>query len=298
MLGYFNQKNISYLIFIVGPVMAVLYFSIFYWMIGYFNFKTPGREDEDETAATTDTSSGAPSSSALQDKAAKVLVAIGGANNIRALEACITRLRLQLHDSGQVDQPALKRLGASGVMNAGGGNVQIVFGVESDFLKTEIQKIIQSGDGRVAAVSSEKTIPLPIPGKIIPANEIPDETFSQEIMGQTLGILPSEGSAYAPFDGEVSTLFHTNHALGLTSVDGVELLIHVGIDTVKMNGNGFKAFVKTGDKIKKGQKLLDFDLKLIQNRAKSVISPVVVTNPDQVKGLQKSVTGDVLWKYN
>ena len=299
-LGYFNEHNISLFLFVVGPIMAVLYFCIFYWAIGFFNFKTPGREDEDpgaieEAEGGDGASSSAPTqnSKSLEDKAAKILIAIGGQDNIRSMEACITRLRLQLADSGMVDQGALKRLGASGIMNAGGGNLQIVFGVESDLIKTEIQKIIKNGPK-----NSVKTIGFPIKGTRVALTEIPDETFSTEIMGQTVGILPTEGVVYAPFDGVVTTLFHTNHALGLTSNDGVELLIHVGIDTVKMKGEGFKAFIKTGDKIKKGQKLLDFDLKLIQSQAKSVISPIVVTNPDQVKGLQKSLTGDALWKYN
>ena len=215
----------------------------------------------------------------------------------QGLEACITRLRLQVADSNKIDQPALKRLGAAGVMNAGGGNVQIVFGVESDLLKTEIQKIIKNGPA-ASTSSGGKTIAYPIKGTVVSLSEIPDETFAGEIMGPTIGIRPSEGVVYAPFDGVVTTLFHTNHALGLTSNDGVELLVHIGIDTVKMNGTGFKPLVKTGDKIKKGQKLIEFDLSLIQSQAKSIISPIVVTNADQVKGLTKSTSGDALWKFN
>jgi glucose-specific phosphotransferase system IIA component len=295
-LGYFNQKNISMLFLVVGPIIGVAYFVSFYWAIGFFNFKTPGREDDDMAVDATEVTTPKTGSAVLQEKAAKVLVAIGGASNIRSMEACITRLRLQLRDATQVDQTALKRLGASGIMNAGGGNVQIVFGVESDLLKTEIQKIIQSGG--VNTTSTQKMIALPIKGAIVSLADIPDETFGGEIMGPTIGILPSEGMVYAPFDGEVTTLFHTNHAMGLTSNDGVELLIHVGIDTVQMKGEGFKPFIKTGDKITKGQKLLEFDLNLIQARAKSIISPIVVTNPDQLKGLEKSLTGDSLWKYN
>ena len=295
-LGYFNQKNISMLFLVVGPIMGIAYFSVFYWAIGFFNFKTPGREDDDEIQDENQGSTSTNRSDALQEKAAKVLVAIGGASNIVTLDACITRLRLQVTDSSKVDQSALKRLGAAGIMNAGGGNVQVVFGVESDLLKTEIQQIIKSGSK--TAASGANSIGLPIKGKVVKMSEIPDETFSGEIMGSTVGIIPSEGVVYAPFDGVVTTLFHTNHALGLTSLDGVELLVHVGIDTVKMGGTGFKALIKTGDKIKKGQKLIEFDLNLIQAQAKSIMSPIVVTNSDQVKGLVKSQSGDSLWKYN
>jgi glucose-specific phosphotransferase system IIA component len=302
-LGYFNQKNISLLFLVVGPIMAVLYFGVFYWAIGFFNFKTPGREDDDMTVDETEVMTPKNGSSALQDKAGKILTLIGGPANIISLDACITRLRLQVADSNKVDQAGLKRLGAAGIMNAGGGNVQVVFGVESDLIKTEIAAIIKNGgvvksSGATASGSGTQTISMPIKGKMVNASEIPDETFSGEIMGSTIGILPSEGAVYAPFDGEVTTLFHTNHALGLTSKDGVELLVHVGIDTVKMGGKGFKAFVKTGDKITKGQKLIEFDIAMIQAQAKSIISPIVVTNADQVKGLKKSQSGDSLWKYN
>ncbi len=296
-LGYFNQKNISLLFLVVGPIIGLAYFSIFYWAIGYFNFKTPGREDEevalDETVQTNE-----KGGSALKDKAEKVLVAIGGPANINQMEACITRLRLQVKDSNQVDQPALKRLGAAGVMNAGGGNVQIVFGVESDLLKTEIQKIIRNTDVMSASAHSGTIIQSPIKGTFVPVSEIPDATFSAEIMGKTLAILPSEGIVYSPFDGTVATIFHTNHAIGLESKDGLELLIHIGIDTVKMNGQGFKAFVKTGDQVTRGQKLIEFDLAKVKAEAKSLITPIVITNPDHIKNLQTIQSGETLWKYN
>lgn len=291
-LGYFNQKNMSLLFLVVGPIVFIAYFTTFYWAIGFFNFKTPGREDEamDAEEASIDEPR---SSSALTTKATKVLAAIGGAQNINTMEACITRLRLMLKDDKKVDQAALKKLGASGVMNAGGGNVQIVFGVESDFLKTEIQKIIASGN----------TLTSPVTGALVSLKEIPDQTFSDEVMGKTLAVIPTEGVITAPFDGEVATLFHTNHAIGLISKTGVELLIHIGIDTVKMNGEGFKAFVKSGDAIKKGQKLIEFDIGLVQAKAKSVITPIVITNPDQFKitaiaTMGSIKTGDSLWKYS
>ena len=296
-LGYSNQKNISMLFLVVGPIIALSYFSIFYWAIGFFNFKTPGREDD----ATEEVKTSVEIPSSLRDKARDVLAAIGGPKNIRSLEACITRLRLVLNDDSQVQAPVLKRLGAAGIMNAGGGNVQIVFGVESDFLKTEIERIIASPE---TSADSGNTIASPMEGTLIATSEIPDETFRSELMGKTLAIKPSSGKVTAPFDGEVSTLFHTHHAIGLTSKDGVELLIHVGIDTVKMQGEGFKAHVKTGDRVIKGQVLLECDLNLISKKAKSVITPIVITNPEQVKNLtivnsgKNLSTGDSLWNYN
>lgn len=296
-IGFFNQKNISLLFLVVGPIIGLTYFTVFYWAIGFFNFKTPGREDQTEESSNLSPSAASgPAKPALIEKATQVLRAIGGSENLTQLDACITRLRLGLKDSSIVNAAELKKLGASGIMNAGGGNVQIVFGVESDFLKMEMQKIIDQ----------EKSITSPLSGKLMALSDIPDQTFREEIMGKTIAILPESNLVIAPFDGKVETLFHTNHAIGLSSNDGVELLIHVGIDTVKMNGNGFNAFVKTGDLVKKGQKLIEFDIALIQKEAKSLITPIVVTNADSLKLTQIAKTnsngklnsGEKLWKYS
>ena len=301
-LGLFNEKHIGYLFFVVGPITFALYFGVFYWAIGFFDFKTPGREDEDLISDPSDPeSSPAPAKGTtnLTDKATKVLAAIGGSSNIVNMSACITRLRLILKNDQAIDEPALKHLGASGVMKAGGGNVQIVFGVESDFLKTEIQNVI-AGEKATA-----KIIGSPLDGKVIALNEIPDETFATEIMGKTVGLIPTSNVVTAPFDGEVAMLFHTHHAIGLVSKDGLELLIHIGIDTVQMNGEGFKAFVKDGETIQAGQKLIEFDAQLISEKAKSLVTPIVVTNPDAFPQLSLSAkpgasikTGDTLWKYS
>jgi glucose-specific phosphotransferase system IIA component len=294
-IGYFNQKNISMLFLVVGPVTALIYFCTFYWAIGYFDFKTPGREAPEELP-------GSPQGSAvtvtpgLRAKALGVLAAIGGGTNIENLSACITRLRLVLKDSSRLDAAALKRLGASGVMKAGGGNVQIVFGVESDFLKSEIEELLRNGDSPRA-----QGIAAPLSGRLLSPSEIPDPTFRDGILGKTLAILPSSGEVLAPFDGEVVSLFRTRHAIGLVSTSGIELLIHVGIDTVKLNGEGFHAMVKEGDRVHRGQRLIEFDLPLIAKRAKSVITPIVITNPEAVNevlcaGIGSTLkSGDILW---
>ena len=292
-LGFFNQKNVSLLLLVVGPIIALSYFSVFYWAIGFFNFKTPGREDEEAVTASLEIPS------QLRDKAREVLAAIGGGENIKTLDACITRLRLVVKDDKLIKADLLKRLGAAGIMNAGGGNVQVVFGVESDFIKTEIEKLIQG-----APTTSGKQILSPLKGTVIALDQIPDATFKDELMGKTLAIRPTSGVVVAPFDGEVATLFHTRHAIGLVGTDGVEVLIHVGIDTVKMNGEGFKAFVKNGEQVKQGQKLIEFDLPLVEKTAKSIITPIVVTNPDSMKNAKaisagKEIkTGDTLWNYS
>ncbi len=275
-LGFFNAKNSSRLFLIVGPITALVYFSAFYFAIGLLDLKTPGRED------TTDDAEGGPVSTS--DKAKEVLKALGGAMNIVNLDACITRLRLSVKNAGSVDIARLKALGAAGVMNAGGGNLQVVFGTESDLLKEEIKAVMARGD--VAPAGSQ--LKSPLKGKIIALSAVPDETFSQGILGEGVAIDPSEGLVTAPCDATVAQVFRTQHAIGLVSKDGAEILIHVGIDTVKMNGRGFEALVKQGDQVKTGQKLLKFDLELVRKEAKSTITPVVITNTADFKSVKVS----------
>lgn len=126
----------------------------------------------------------------------------------------------------------------------------------------------------------------PVTGEIIPITTVPDEVFAQKLVGDGIGIVPTEGTVVSPVEGEVVQIFPTKHALGIVSKDGLELLIHVGLDTVKMNGEGFEAFVKEGDKVKVGQKLLTFDLDLIREKAQSTITIFVITNFDTIKSIE------------
>lgn len=264
-LGWFNQKNSFYLLAVIGPVIGLTYFTSFFALIRYFNFATVGREDE-----SLPTNAATPAAS---ERALQILQALGGSRNIEAIDACITRLRLTVNDPARVNRDALKSLGAAGIMQAG-KNFQVIFGVESDQLKEQIK-----------ACMSTTQIPSPVRGQIIPLEKVPDETFATKVLGDGFAVVPDEGVVYSPVDAVVSTVFPTGHALGLISKDGLEILIHVGVDTVQMKGEGFKAFVKDGDEVQKGQRLLEFDLDLIGSRAKSPITPVVVTNMDRVKKL-------------
>ena len=281
-LGYFNQKNSHYLFFVVGPIIALMYFGVFYWAIGRFDFKTPGRGDEalDNVDAVS-----------ASDKAREVLAALGGSANIRELDACITRLRLNVVDAAHVNQQRLKELGATGVMNAGGGNVQVVFGTQSDMLKEEIKSLLGSRVEVTAAPAN--TLASPMTGRLVSLDQVPDETFSQKMVGDGCAIDPTEGVVCAPADSEVVQLFKTNHAIGLLTREGLEILIHIGIDTVKMKGEGFRALVKQGDQVKKGQRLIEFDLEKVRAQAKSTITPILVTNMDAIKALKVQGTGDV-----
>jgi glucose-specific phosphotransferase system IIA component len=286
MVGYYNQKNSMQLWLFVGPVMAALYFCGFYFLIPLLGYKTPGREDEEIDA---DDSQTAPGES--PDRVVQIVQALGGADNIKALDACITRLRLELQDSKKLNEAKLKSLGAAGVMKTSGGSVQVVFGTESDHLKGQISKLLATNSANQKR--NEIVIGSPIAGKIVPLQSIPDATFAQGVIGPGIGIEPTNGTVLSPFAGKVTTLFHTNHAIGLESDAGVELLIHIGIDTVKMQGNGFKSFVKQGDKIIKGQRLLEFDLALVAKNAKSVITPVIITNGGNFKKITPTKSAQV-----
>lgn len=265
-LGYFNQKNSMALWLIVGPLMAVLYFIVFYFLIGFMNLKTPGRVEESEEDSASDE---IPQKDA--GLASAVLEALGGGRNLTSLEACITRLRVAVTDPAQVNQERLKRLGAVGIFHDGRANFQVVFGTKSDLLKEQIARLIRSQpQGQI--------VKSPLKGRLVPLNEVPDQTFSQKILGDGVAIDPSEGLVVAPFDAEVAQIFKTAHAVGLINDQGVEVLIHIGIDTVKLGGEGFKAHVKAGDRVKAGQVLIEFDLKLVKAKAPSMLTPVVITN--------------------
>lgn len=282
-LGFFNQKNSLSLALIIGPLIGALYFSSFYFLIGWMNLKTPGRELASEAQAEKENSLSQKGKSS-SEKAKKVLLALGGPSNIKDLEACITRLRLTLNNTAIVDKNELKNLGAAGIMQSG-PNMQVIFGVESDHLKEEIKLLM-----------TRALIKSPIEGRILDLSDVPDETFSQKILGDGFAIEPTSNMVVAPCDAEVMHLFPTGHAIALKTDQNLEILIHVGVDTVKMKGEGFRTFVKTGDKVRRGQKLIEFDLDLIRKKAKSILTPVIVTNMDSVSGvkLQKSSPEAVL----
>lgn len=302
-LGYtFSASFIDYLlgfkfaghpmlIWIVGLAFFALYFVVFYSAIKAFNLKTPGREDEDADEI-------APLNVKGSERASKVLEAIGGKDNIEVLDACITRLRLNLKDTSKVNKSALKSLGAAGVLMTG-SSVQAIFGTDAERIKDDIKAIIAHG-GRVEVSNEpevktevEKKLVLggsyslasPIDGEIVGLDKVPDEVFSDKLLGDGFAVVPKGNKVYAPADGEVTVLFPTKHAVAITTKEGLEVLIHVGIDTVSLNGEGFTAHVAQGDKVKKGDLLLTLELELIGAKVKSLVSPVIITNMNVVESI-------------
>ncbi|MCF8605681.1 glucose PTS transporter subunit IIA, partial [Gordonia sp. HY442] len=199
-----------------------------------------------------------------------------------------------------VDEPALKRAGAAGTIRPGGKSVQVIYGLNVQFVKDAMEKVmagevdapdadevpdvVPDADESSASVATlektTKTLVLhrPIPGYAIALSEVPDKTFSSGMMGPGAAVVPTAGEVTAPADATVVTVFPTGHAIGLRLQDGTEVLVHVGLDTVKMKGEGFEPLVAAGDTVTKGQPILRVDLEKIEAAGYSTVTPVIVMN--------------------
>lgn len=287
----FGLADKPWLLIPLGLGFGAIYFVIFYFLIKKLNLKTPGREDEDEDGTDADSTI----SNDLDVRAYKTIEALGGQNNIKQVDYCTTRLRITVGDVDQVDEKALKRTGARGIMRISKTNVQVIIGTSVEFLAEAIKDRLKKGNPTPTNISLQQdpsvidksvakaTISLdyfemPITGDLIPLSEVPDEAFSSGIMGPGFGVHPKDGTVHAPFDGQVVMIFPSKHAIGLKSDTGVELLIHVGLDTVKLNGEGFETLVTEGQLIKRGDRLLKVDLENIKDKVPSIITPIVFTS--------------------
>ncbi|MDN4613996.1 N-acetylglucosamine-specific PTS transporter subunit IIBC [Leifsonia sp. F6_8S_P_1B] len=290
---------------VMGVFWFVVYFVVFRFVILRFRLKTPGREDDEQAPDEA-----ADAAEAGEDRyaatASRFVTALGGAENIVELDNCATRLRMQVADVSLVDDAALKRAGAAGTMKPGGGAVQVVYGLNVQFVKDAMERVLSGGvpaavpAGTVAeapgqaapstepsaateadAASTVLVLRQPIAGAVHPLSDVPDPTFGEGIMGPGLAIEPSEGLVVAPADGTVAHLTKTNHAIAMVLDGGVELLIHVGIDTVEMGGKGFEPLVEAETAVTAGTPLLRFDLDAIRAAGHPTITPVVVLNDEQ-----------------
>jgi glucose PTS system EIICBA or EIICB component len=294
LFGLINPQTNAWLVIPVGLVFAVIYYFGFRFAIRKFDLKTPGRdleEDDDSQAPTGKAGSG--------DLAANILDAMGGKENIAHLDACITRLRVSVNDVKNVDKDQLKRLGAAGVLEVG-NNIQAIFGPRSETIKgqmkdvmsgkrsrtTSVEKTDKGAEQQNETVNSEaiqkarenEVFAAPLKGEIKPITEVPDQVFAGKMMGDGFAIIPSEGMVVSPVNGKIVNLFPTKHAIGILSDTGREILIHVGIDTVNLKGEGFETLVSENDIVEQGQPLLKVDLNYIKEHATSTITPIVFTN--------------------
>ena len=294
-----NAKTSWLRIIPVGIIYFLLYYGIFKFLILKFDLKTPGREDEDtETRLYTKADYNAAKETGVKgaEVSALITAGLGGKANIEDVDCCATRLRCTIKDPEKVQEALLKQSGSRGVILKGKG-IQVIYGPQVAVLKTNLEAFLQTSaadqvSSQVSSqVSAGEEIKSPMNGTVIPLSEVPDAVFSSEMLGKGFGVEPSEGKAYAPVDGEVTTVFDTKHAIGLMSKHGVELLIHIGMDTVKLNGKGFDVKVKTGDQVKAGDLLAEFDMDLIKGEGYPVTTAVVVTNTDDCEEISEVRTG-------
>lgn len=310
-----NEKTSWIWIVIVGIGYFVVYYLLFTFLIKKFNLKTPGREDSDEVKLYRRSDVEAKKNGKnedLDELSAMICQGLGGKKNISDVDCCATRLRCTVHKGELVNEALLKQSGASGVIHKGAG-VQIIYGPRVTVIKSNLEDyLVTAPDEEVIMNSVEKnnekkviekkvegniinTIILdsPLTGEAQDLSESPDEAFASKMMGDGAVVTPIDGNVVAPADGVISFVFPSKHAVGLTTTDGIELLIHIGIDTVKLDGKGFETFVKDGDTVKKGDKLLSFDLDFIKENAPSTSSPCICTSLNSKQKVRLLKTGNI-----
>ncbi|NLN97718.1 MAG: PTS transporter subunit EIIC [Eubacteriaceae bacterium] len=310
------------------PVIAVyfvLYFVVFRYFILKLNLKTPGREDDDEevhmyTKADFQKTTGVGvaksgiSEEPLDMKSATIVKGVGGLQNLEDIDCCATRLRLTVKDSAAVNQDLLKSTGASAVVMKGNG-IQVIYGPQVTIVKSNLEEfvekvregsILESDFMEVASTEMEEKKPeiqessgteiilgAHMNGTALPLSEVKDEAFASNALGEGVAIEPTEGKLYAPVDAEITMVFDTKHALGLKTAQGVEILLHIGIDTVKLNGEHFETHVQVGDQVKKGELLVTFDDKAIVDAGYLLTTPMVIANTYEYQSIEAIGIGEI-----
>jgi len=315
-----NAKTNWIWIVIVGLVYAVIYYFVFYFLITKFNYKTPGREaDDEETKLYTRKDVNARKQSgggAEGDRVSALIVkGLGGKTNLSDVDCCATRLRVTVHDADLVNDSYLKQSGASGVIHKGNG-VQVIYGPQVSVVKSKLEDFLATSqadnvdaivggfslpireEGEEEKADDKKSIKTEklfahLKGKVVKLEEVEDEAFATKALGDGIAIEPDEGKLYAPCDGRVDMVFDTKHAVNLVSDNGCEILLHVGIDTVKLGGKFFKANVKDGQNVKKGDLLLTFDIKGIKAAGYKITTPMIVCNTEDYSAVRVLASGNV-----
>ena len=309
-----NDKTHWMWVVVVGAVYFVLYYIIFRFMISKFDYKTPGRDDAEEvklyTRADVNARSAASGSTAPAGDdpvSALIVEGLGGADNLSDVDCCATRLRCTVKDVALVKQDVLKASGASGVICKGDG-VQVVYGPKVAVIKAKLEDYLENAPKTPAATAAPAPATAPaapaaaakdtvlsacLNGTVVPLAEVKDEAFASGALGDGIAIEPIDGELVAPADGEISSTFETHHAVGMTTTDGAELLMHIGIDTVKLGGKHFTYLVNEGDKVKKGQPLIRFELEAIKAEGYPVTTPLIVCNTDDYAAVAAKASGTV-----
>ncbi len=316
-----NQKTNWIWIVIIGLIYAVVYYFVFYFMITKMNLATPGREADDiepklyrrsdVEAAKSDKSPGG----GADIVSALILKGLGGKGNLSDVDCCATRLRITVIDVGKVVDSLLKQSGASGVIRKGNG-VQVIYGPRVSVIKSNLEMFIDSpqsddpdsilgGTGtyteekpkqeQTASPANAASIVMcsHLNGTVVRIEDVEDDVFSQKILGDGIAVEPSEGKLYAPCDGKVDSVFDTKHAINILSTDGAEVLLHIGIDTVKLGGKHFEAHVTDGQEIKKGDLLISFDIEAIKAEGCKVTTPLIIGNTDEYSAITPAAQGKI-----
>ena len=303
-----NAKTHWVWVVVVGAVYFVLYYIIFRFMISKFDYKTPGRDDAEEvklyTRADVNARSAASGSTAPAGDdpvSALIVEGLGGAANLSDVDCCATRLRCTVKDAALVKQDVLKASGASGVICKGNG-VQVVYGPKVAVIKAKLEDYLENSPKTPAATATpapaahaakDTVLSACLNGTVVPLADVKDEAFASGALGDGIAIEPTDGELVAPADGEISSTFETHHAVGMTTADGAELLMHIGIDTVKLGGKHFTYLVNEGDKVKKGQPLIRFELEAIKAEGYPVTTPLIVCNTDDYAAVAAKASGAV-----
>ena len=327
-----NEKTSWLRIIPVGIIYFILYYVIFTFLIKKFNFKTPGREDDDtetklytkaDVNARKEAGKAGDAVSMSADPVSEAITAgLGGKKNISDVDCCATRLRITVHDAARVKDDILKSTGSRGIVKKGQG-IQIIYGPQVTVIKSKLEDYLEKAPDEYyegAADSSQDTaqttvqeaketqaepakeekkvlsttiIYSPVTGVAADLSEAPDPGFAEGMMGEGMVVTPTEACVYAPADGEVAFVFETKHAIGFATESGMEMLLHMGIDTVKLKGEGFEVLVTDGQKVKKGDLLMKLDIPYLKENAPSLCSPVLCTELEDNQRIHVLAHGEV-----
>jgi PTS system N-acetylglucosamine-specific IIC component len=295
-----------YMLIPQGLVFFCIYYVLFRFTIKKFNLMTLGREVASPVQAVVSDAkiaAKARRTGGIQEEASRYIAAAGGSDNLTSIDACITRLRLSVKDSALVNDRMTKQLGASGIIRLNKESVQIIVGTRAELIASAMKEVITKGP--IAAATEDEsaesdtpaekedkpqskavlTLIAPVTGELVKLEDVPDEAFSSKLVGDGIAIKPTSDTVFSPISGTIVKIFNTNHALCIESNEGVEVIIHMGIDTVSLNGQGFERLVEEGEKVEIGDPLLKLDLDYLNIHAKSMISPIIISNIDNYAGV-------------
>lgn len=295
-----------------GLVFFAIYYVVFRFTITKFNLMTPGRElaVAGSEADGQDVNVSADKEQDVAGLARQYIAAVGGSDNLTGIDACITRLRLNVKDSSLVNEALAKRLGASGVIRLNKTSVQIIVGFVAEKIANAMKTTgpvaaaeasaapaAAQAAARPQAVPNAVTIAAlvsPVTGDVVAIEQVPDEAFASKAVGDGVAVKPTDKTVVSPAAGTIVKIFNTNHAFCLETEKGAEIVVHMGIDTVALNGQGFTRLVEEGAEVVAGQPILEMDLGFLNANARSMISPVVCSNIDDFSGLVIQAKGQVV----